>query len=437
MIMTERYVVKNIGRKAEDKLIKVTVPGSKSITNRALLLSVLAEGETNLSGVLFSDDSRHFMECVKELGYDTTIDEENKTIRIVSNGTDIPKKKASIYVGSAGTAARFLTALLGISKGEYYIDASEQMRKRPMAPLLKTLQNMGTQIDCKEEEGHFPFTLKTEGVTNSHINVNIDTSSQFLSALLISSPCIGETLTIDVEGNHGMAYIDMTVKMMKQFGIEVENYDNKTFVIKDNQHYVGMDYQIEPDVSGACYFYAMAAITGSSVIVDNVHFDSLQGDIEFIKFLEKMGCEVLETLEGIQVTGPRQGGLKGITADMHSCSDQAITMAAIAPYADSDVKITGIGHIKYQESNRIQAIVDELTKMGIKCEQGDDYIIIHPGKPSPACVSTYDDHRIAMGFSLTGLMADGIVIDDPGCCRKTFENYFEVLDDVIDNQILG
>ena len=435
--MTDRYVVKNIGRKAEDKLIKVTVPGSKSITNRALLLSVLAEGETNLSGVLFSDDSRHFMECVKSLGYDATINESDKTIKIVSDGTQIPKKEASIYVGSAGTAARFLTALLGISKGEYYLDASAQMKKRPMAPLLKTLQDMGTKVECKEQEGHFPFELKSEGVTNNHINVNIDTSSQFLSALLISAPCIEDSLTIDVEGKHGMAYIDMTIKMMKQFGVEVTNQDNKTFVIENNQVYKGMDYQIEPDVSAACYFYAMAAITGSSVIVNNVYFDSLQGDIQFINFLEEMGCQVVETPGGIQVTGPKKGCLKGITADMHSCSDQAITMAAIAPYADGDVKITGIGHIKYQESNRIQAIVNELTKMEIECEQGDDYIIIHPGTPAPACVSTYDDHRIAMGFSLTGLVADGIVIDDPGCCRKTFENYFEVLDDVIEHQILG
>lgn len=422
----------------KESLIRVTVPGSKSITNRALLLAVLATGKTNLDGVLFSDDSRHFMDCVVKLGFDADIDEDNKFITVTGEGGNIPYKDASIYVGSAGTAARFLTALLGISKGTYHLDASAQMRKRPMAPLLNTLQSVGTSVSFEENEGFFPFVLSMNEITSTNFTVNIDTSSQFLSALLISSPIIGKDVVINVTGTHGMAYIDMTIEMMKQFGVNVKVNDGegditKVYTITAGQKYNNLDYIIEPDVSAACYFYAMAAILGLKIMVKNVHLECMQGDIQFIHFLEKMGCSVEENDEGVIVTGPKDGKLKGITANMHSCSDQAITMAAIAPFADSPVKITGISHIKFQESDRIWAIVNELTRMGIKVESDEDSVTIYPGQPSPATVNTYDDHRIAMGFAVTGLRSDGIVIDDPGCCRKTFENYFEVLDVVIDN----
>lgn len=435
------YEVENVYKKIlqenlEGNVYSVKVPGSKSITNRALLIAVLANGISKLNGVLFSDDSRHFMSCVKELGFVAHIDEAAKTITVEGQNGTIPKNKAGIYVGSAGTAARFLTALLGLSKGEYHLDASGQMRKRPMAPLLKTLVEAGTDIAFDDNEGCFPFTLRSEGVKENHFSVNIDTSSQFLSALLISAPIIGEDVVIDVYGSHGMAYIDMTINMMKQFGVNVEvcegNSDiTRTYKITKGQSYSNQDYIVEPDVSAACYFYAIAAILGISVRVDDVHMDCMQGDIQFVSFLEEMGCKVEDTMEGVIVRGPKNGLLKGITANMHSCSDQAITMAAIAPYADSPVKITGISHIKYQESNRIQAIVDELTRMGIQCEWDEDSVTIYPGEPVKANIETYDDHRMAMGFSVTGLRSDGIVIKNPECCAKTFEEYFEVLDNFL------
>ena len=190
-------------------------------------------------------------------------------------------------------------------------------------------------------------------------------------------------------------------------------------------------YEIEPDVSAACYFYAMAALRGIEGSVQGVHFDSLQGDVEFLRILERMGCETRETPEGIMLHGPEKGKLKGVEADMHACSDQAITLAAIAPYADSPVTITGIGHIRYQESDRLAAISQELIRLGIRIRTWEDGLTIWPGRPRPGKVRTYDDHRMAMGFSLTGLRADGIEIDDPGCCRKTFAGYFEALDRVL------
>lgn len=416
--------------------LRITVPGSKSITNRALLLATLAEGVSTLRGVLFSDDSRHFLKCIQDLGFETTVDEEMCTITVKGLGGDVPLAEATQYVGSAGTAARFLTAYLGLSNGTYYMDASEQMRKRPMAPLLDSLKELGCEIIHNEasNEGHFPFTLHSHGFQKDHITVNIDSSSQFLSALLIASVLSKADFTTSIKGTHGMAYIEMTLNMMEQFGVQAERISSNkpdSFLTKAGQTYQALDYQVEPDVSAACYFYAMSPLLGIPVLVNHVHFDSLQGDVAFVHILEQMGCHATDTPEGILVLPPEESTFKGITVDMSACSDQAITLAAIAPFADGPTTITGIGHIRFQESNRIAAIVTELTKMGINCEETESSITIHPGIPTPAIVDTYDDHRMAMGFSLIGLRAPGIIINDPGCCRKTFENYFEVLDKVV------
>jgi len=418
--------------KAHNTPLIVEVPGSKSITNRALLLATLANGISTLKGVLFSDDSRHFLKCVQDLGFETTVDEENKVITVQGCGGEVPKKEASQYVGSAGTAARFLTAYLGISHGTYHMDASEQMRKRPMAPLLNSLKELGCEIRFPENnEGFFPFTLCSNGFGKKEISVDIEHSSQFLSALLIASCLADDDFTIKVVGTHGMAYIEMTCKMMAQFGVTAERTAEDAFVIRKGQSYSAQDYQIEPDVSAACYFYALVPLLRIPVIVRHVHFESLQGDVAFLRILEQMGCTATDTEQGILLIPPASNTFHGINADMSACSDQAITLAAIAPFADSPTTITGIGHIRFQESNRIAAIVTEPTKMGIRCEETESSVTIYPGTPKPSLVETYDDHRMAMGFSLIGLRSEGIVINDPGCCRKTFENYFDVLDEVI------
>lgn len=443
-MMTDQYKVKEIfslcrlgkqgitGAGRNEAPLEVNVPGSKSVTNRALLLATLAEGKSILRGVLFSDDSRHFLKCVQELGFDTDVDEEHKIVEVTGRGGAVPKEEATLSVGSAGTAARFLSAYLGVSHGVYHMKASEQMCRRPMAPLLESLRRLGCQVECQGKEGFFPFTLKGNGFGTNHIRINIESSSQFLSALLISACLCQSDVEIQVEGSHGMAYIHMTEQMMEQFGVKaeciVEAEGGICYLVKKGQRYQSRDYQIEPDVSAACYFYAMAPLLGISVRVSHVHFASLQGDVEFIRILEQMGCQVEETETGIMVTGNPGGKYHGVEADMSACSDQAITLAAIAPFADSPTTITGIGHIRLQESDRLTGIVKELTKMGIACEEGSDFVKIYPGLPRPSQVETYDDHRMAMGFALTGLRADGIVIQNPNCCRKTFETYFEVLE---------
>ena len=416
--------------------IQVEVPGSKSITNRALLLATLAEGKSVLSGTLFSDDSRHFLKCIQELGFETEVDEEKRIIAVAGLGGAVPKTEASIYVGSAGTAARFLSAYLGVSHGTYHLDASEQMRRRPMKPLLESLRALGCEVGCEETEGFFPFTLKSHGFGTDEITVDIDGSSQFLSALLIAAALADKDMTIRIQGSHGMAYIRMTEKMMEQFGVAVSKSlecrpEDQYYQVPSGQKYRAREYQIEPDVSAACYFYAMAPLLGISVQVKHVHFDSLQGDVAFLRVLEQMGCRVEERPDGILVSGNPDGSYHGVEADLSAFSDQAITLAALAPFADSPTVIKGIGHIRLQESDRMAAIVTELGKLGISCEMGADDIRIYPGAPGAGLVETYEDHRMAMGFSLIGLRAEGIVIDNPACCRKTFENYFETLESVV------
>ncbi|MDE5747081.1 MAG: 3-phosphoshikimate 1-carboxyvinyltransferase [Acetatifactor sp.] len=430
--------------------IRVAVPGSKSITNRALLLATLAQGTSTLRGVLFSDDSRHFLQCIQELGFETKVDETKREVQVTGLGGSIPKAEASPYVGSAGTAARFLTALLGVSQGVYHMDASEQMRRRPMAPLIASLRELGCEILCEKEEGFFPFTVRGHGFGKRLITVNIEHSSQFLSALLISSCLCPEDMTIHIEGSHGMAYIEITTQMMEQFGVHVQpqyycmgsgdNHDccgcvNSTqpmgYRIAAGQRYRALDYQIEPDVSAACYFYALGALLGVPMQVLQVQRESMQGDMAFLDILVRMGCTLQEDLQGLILLPPQGGRLSGVNADMSACSDQAITLAAIAPYADSPTTITGIGHIRFQECDRLNAIVTELGRMGIRCESTDSSITVYPGAPGPCTVQTYEDHRMAMGFTLTGLKTAGIVIDNPGCCRKTFEEYYETLAECI------
>ncbi len=430
------YKVSNIYTQIQNKQyaspLTVTVPGSKSLTNRALLLATLADGTSTLRDVLFSDDSRHFLKCVQDLGFETEVDETAKLVKVTGLGGAVPKKEAQQYVGSAGTAARFLAAYLGISNGIYHMDASEQMRKRPMAPLLKSLQELGCEVSFEGAEGYFPFTLKSHGFGTNHISVDIEHSSQFLSALLIASCLSPEDMHIQVEGSHGMAYIEITRKMMEQFGVKANVSENgKVYIIPTRQHYNALDYQIEPDASGAAYFYALGMILGVPIKVQHITFDSMQGDVQFLKILEQMGAVLKEEADSVVLLPPSEGKYHGVDADMSACSDQAITLAALAPFADTPTTIRGIGHIRYQECNRMNAIVTELGKMGIRCEETDTTITIYPGTPQPSLVDTYDDHRMAMGFSLIGLRADGIEIDNPRCCRKTFENYFECLEKCI------
>lgn len=420
---------------SEKPHIEVTVPGSKSITNRALLLAALSEGKSVLKGVLFSDDSRVFMKALQILGYDVVIDEEKAEVTMMGNGIHIPKRKAEVYVGSAGTAARFLTAMLALSGGRYEMTSSEQMKGRPMRPLLMALESLGAQFTYQEKPYSFPFIIegRTRNKSENKVFLNIDESSQFLSALLLSGVSCPEGFTVELTGKRdAKAYVKISMKMMEAFGCRMKQCSENVYEILPGQSYQAREYQIEPDVSAACYFYAMAAVNGGSARVNHVHFDSTQGDIQFLKVLEQMGCHVRDEEAGIVLTAPDDGILQGITVNMSDFSDQTMTLAAVAAFAEGETVIHGVGHIRGQESDRLRAIGTELNRLGIHCEEREDGVLIQPGEwncseSNPVEIETYEDHRMAMAFAVIGTRQPGIVIKNPLCCRKTFENYFEVL----------
>lgn len=396
------YSVPCIYGKTGNGKISVAVPGSKSITARAFLLAALAQGESVLYGAQFSDDCAVFLNCLKNLGIGCRIDGD--AVKIVGCGGVLNKKYAEIDVGSAGTAARFLPAFLAFQDGEYKITCSNQMKSRPVAPLIQTLKSLGARFTFTENENSFPFIIKGTKSPSDRVEVDVTQSSQFLSAMLISAVCARKPFKIKPVGAHGRGYVDMTLDMMWSFGVNAETVDGGYSVYGN---YCAKKYDIEPDVSAACYFYAMNKILGTQITVDGVIGDSLQGDIKFINALS---------------------AFNGGKIDMHEFSDQTITLAAIAPYLDNPTDICGVAHIRKQECDRIFAIASNLTAMGVRCEETADGVIIYPSQPKPAKINTFGDHRVAMGFALTGLRADGILIENAEVCSKTFKNYFEVLE---------
>ena len=425
----EQYGVKKIIKPID---WTVMVPGSKSMTNRVLLLAALQKGRITIDGVLFSDDSRVFLGSLQSLGFDLQIDEEKKQVVLEGCGGEIPKQEAQIYVGSAGTAARFLTAMLGCSKGTYVINASEQMKKRPMRPLFELLEQLGAKITYLEEEYFLPVRISGCGISANMdtkiVELDISKSTQFLSAMLLIAPMFPQGVQIHItsEKKDG-SYIRITRHMMESFGVKVD-FDGTNYFVPAGTVYYRSHYTVEPDMSAACYFYAAAAMTGGQAKVLNVHMDNTQGDLKFLDVLKQLGCKVQEEEDGIAVIGPEIGTLKGIHINMNDFSDQTMTLAVIAPFCKEKVRIEGIGHIRLQESDRLHGIATELTKLGVQCEEEENAITIYPGMPHAGVVETYEDHRMAMAFALVGLLVEGIVIDNPMCCRKTFENYFELLD---------
>ena len=414
----------------------VTVPGSKSITNRALLLAALSDGACTLKNALFSSDSKALITALQELGISCTADETLKEINIVGCNGSLPNQSATVNAMSAGTAARFLTALLAFSDGIYTLDASEQMKKRPMAPLIDALCSLGISITPLGEEGHLP--LRIEGgqkklTTTPTLSVSIDQSSQFLSALMMTGVLLPKGLTVTPTGSRtAMSYVHITERMMKEFGVSpmLTSQENKgtTYRIPGDVSYHSRNYYIEPDLSGACYFYAAAVLLGISVTVTGVHKDSMQGDLRFILALEQFGCTVTDTPEGICVTGPETKHYPGLDITMSDFSDQTMTMAVLALFADSPTHIRGVGHIRSQECDRMTATINEIKRLGgdAKVDEDGTGLIITPATLHGARIETYDDHRMAMAFSLVGLRVEGVEIDNPSCCKKTFENYFEL-----------
>ncbi|HEV2073887.1 MAG TPA: 3-phosphoshikimate 1-carboxyvinyltransferase [Thermomicrobiales bacterium] len=406
------------------------IPGSKSITNRALLIAALANGESILTGALFSDDTRYMAAALNQLGIRITGDQQAESFTVVGCGGKIPVHEADLFVGNSGTSMRFLTAAVALGHGTYRLDGVPRMRERPIAPLLDALDQLGVNAASEEGTGCPPVRIVAEGLPGGAVTLPGDKSSQYFTGLLMAAPYAQQGMTIKVDGDLvSKPYIEITVDVMAAFGAEAEIDDEtwQTFRVEPGQAYGGRLFHIEPDASNASYFFAAAAITGGEVRVEGLGTDSLQGDLDFVDVLEAMGAEVEMRESETIVRGPTDGALKGGDFDMTEISDTAQTLAAIAPFADGPVTIRGVAHNRIKETDRISAVATELRKLGQEVEEFEDGMTITPRPVTPADIETYDDHRMAMSFGVTSLRAHGIRILDPECTAKTFPDYFERL----------
>jgi 3-phosphoshikimate 1-carboxyvinyltransferase len=403
-------------------MTEVIIPGSKSIMARALFLAAGADGDTVLRRPLRSDDTEAFAIGLEGLGYRVSYEDDAWTVTGSPAGP--PVQRADLYTRDAGTASRFLPALAATGHGEFRFDASDQMRRRPVAPLVDALRGLGVHVDCPEREGHLPLVIRTDGIKGGAVSLDASLSSQFLTAVLLMAPLTAEGLGVTVGELVSVPYIDITVAMMRRFGSTVERQDDTFHVAPGG--YRAQDYLVEPDASSASYFFAAAAATGGSVTVPGLGTTSLQGDLRFVDVLSSMGAVVRQEADSVTVTGPPAGQLRGVTVNMRDTSDTMPTLAAIAPFASSPVRIEDVYNTRVKECDRLAACAVNLRRLGVSVATGRDWIEIAPGTPSGAVVETFRDHRIAMAFSVTGLRTPGLTLDDPQCVKKTFPTFHDV-----------
>jgi 3-phosphoshikimate 1-carboxyvinyltransferase len=404
----------------------VRVPGSKSLTNRALLISALANGRTRLTNALFSDDSRYFAQSLQILGFDIQVDEPDLEMTVSGLGGRIPAPKAELFIGNAGTAARFLSAFLTLGHGEYTVDGDARMRERPLSDLVEALTPLGTKLETTNNCP--PVKITASGLKGGRTKMAGDISSQFLSALLMVAPYAQSPVEIEViSALNSKPYVDMTIAIMSDFGVEVKRNGYQTFSIPIRNYQSQATYSIESDASTASYFFAAPAICGGTVQVENISWQSKQGDIAFLDVLAQMGCRIKECEDHIEVTGSRP--LIGVDVNMRDIPDTAQTLAVIAPFASTLTRIRGIASARLKETDRVHATCTELGRLGVRVQEHEDGLTIYPcEKLTPATILTYNDHRMAMAFSLIGLRVSGVTIENPSCVSKTFPNYFNVLE---------
>ena len=411
-----------------DHLVDATikVPGSKSVTNRVLIIAALADGPSTINNPLFSDDSFWLMEALIRLGFKVHADRDEAGVQITGKRGIIPQNSMEVFVGNAGTVARFLPPVLALGEGPYWVDGVPRMRERPVADLVDAMRGLGAGVKYAGEEGRFPLVVEGGELRGGTVRVRGGKSSQFVSGLLMAAPYAGEPVTLEIEGRKDWPYVGITADVMQAFGVEVGIEDSFRRLTVEPGAYAATEYAVEPDASAASYFLAAAAVTGGRVRIPGLGAGSPQGDLRFAGVLQKMGCEVELGSDFIELRGP--GILRGVDVDMGAFSDTMITLSAIAPFASSPTTIRNVGHTRHQETDRIAAIATELGRLGVRVEEAPDSLRITPGPVSPAAVRTYGDHRMAMAFAITGLAAPGIRIREPGCVTKTFPDYFQRLD---------
>jgi len=398
----------------------VEIPGSKSVTARALFLAAAAEGTTALLRPLSSDDTEGFAEGLTALGY--RVEQAPGEWRIEGRPQG-PAHDAEVYCRDGATTARFLPTLAAAGHGGFRFDASAQMRRRPLGPLTEALRTLGVDLVHEEQEGHHPLRITANGVEGGEVTLDAGLSSQYLTALLLLGPLTRRGLRITVTDLVSVPYVEITLAMMRAFGAEVER-TGRVYTVRPGG-YRATAYPVEPDASTASYFFAAAALTGREVTVPGLGKGALQGDLRFVEVLGRLGARVSVEADRTTVAGPASGVLSGGTVNMRDISDTMPTLAAIAPYAAAPIRIVDVYNTRIKECDRLEACAQNLRRLGIEVATGRDWIEIRPGTPQPAEIATHGDHRIVMSFAVAGLRTPGITFDDPGCVRKTFPGFHQ------------
>ncbi len=401
----------------------VTIPGSKSYTHRALILSSLADGESILIHALRCEDTERTAQALLKFGVE--IFWESDDVRVLGTGGMYKGGDEKIDVGNSGTSMRFLTALAGLKKGITLLDGSERMRKRPIGELLSGLGELGVRAYSQKSNDYPPVIVESQGLKGGTVKIKGEESSQFLSGLLMVAPYAQRDVSIEVTGSLASEpYVDITLDVMSAFGVGIRNQGYRSFFIKAGQRYLPQKYRIEGDASNASYFFSAAAVCRGRVKVKNLNPATIQGDIGFLDILERMGCGVTRGSDWIEVRG---GELHGIQIDMNEMPDLVPTLAVTAAFARGRTVIQNIGHLRFKESDRIHALAAELGKMGIRVNEGEDGLEVEGGKPQGAEIETYDDHRMAMSFAIAGLGVPGVKIKGERCVDKSFPEFWETL----------
>jgi len=417
----------------------VRPPGSKSMTNRALVCAALSDYASCLTGALDSEDTRVMIYALRSLGLTVEHNPDQSTVYVEGYGGIFPNKQAEIYVANSGTTARFLTAVLAATKDcSYRIYGKPRMHERPIGDLISALRQLGADIQTETGNDCPPVLIGKNGSFAGKAKVSGEISSQFLSALLMAAPLSASEVVLSVQGELvSKPYIQMTLEVMRAFGATVEAAEDfSRFRIPATSHYTQKQaetfhYAIEPDASAASYFFAAAAVTGGTVTVHSLSQNSLQGDMGFCRCLELMGCRVQYDVDSTTVTAPPNGKLRGITADMNAISDTVMTLGVVALFAQGTTRVTNVAHIRHKETDRIAALACELRKFGAAVTEFDDGLEITPPQAFPEgenAIDTYDDHRMAMSFAIAGLRVPGVTIRDPGCVAKTYPGFFDDLE---------
>ncbi len=422
---SKHYLVKN----KENFILELSLPGSKSISNRALLLAALTGKKVLLRNFLSSDDTSYMIAALRKLGNKITFFTENPDLTIEGNPERI--FSGEIYTGNAGTVMRFISSYIATGSGEVILNGDKRMNERPIKDLIDSLDELGIKTKYLEKNGYPPIQIFSKGIKNKEISINCDKSSQYLSSLLLSAPYFSQDLNIQVTNDIvSRPYIDMTLKMIKDFGGEVvENKKSNTFEVKKSTYNID-SYLIEGDMSSASYFLAMALITNSTITIKNYFRDSIQGDKKFLEIFLKMGGEILSQSEtSITIEGCKK--YNGIDIDLNDSPDLAQTLAILALFAKTPTTVRNVANLRIKETDRISALNKEITKLGgIFIEYEDGFKIIPNKNYNSAKIDTYDDHRMAMSFALAGLKIPNIEIQNIACVSKTFPSYFDIFNSI-------